>query len=113
MALDYWEIAVGPAQAIVATAQADVELLTAQENELINSFTDAAAACDHLDIGDALNGLLEGFAGPLLQAAHGAGLSVAGHTGQAIDAYVLADEDMASEAEQAIAAVPRPAPYEN
>lgn len=112
VALDHWEVEVGPARGIVTNAQAEVDRLQLQEQTLINAFTEAATACDHLDIGQALDALLHDFAGPLLQAARGAGTSITGQTGKAIDAYVQADEKMALDAEEAIHTVPRPEPYE-
>ena len=106
MALDHWEISVESARTIVSDAREDAERLQGQEDALIRSFTDAAMACDHLDIGAALDSLLHDFAGPLLQAARGAGLSITGQTGKAIEAYVSADETMAERAENAVDLIP-------
>lgn len=88
MALDGWDINTGAAGGVVVAAQGDVDRLTAQETALTTAFEEAATACDHLDIGDALNSLLGDFAGPLLQSAKNAGNSICGHTSEAINAYI-------------------------
>lgn len=106
MALDGWDINTGAAGGVVVAAQGDVDRLTAQETALTTAFEEAATACDHLDIGDALNSLLGDFAGPLLQSAKNAGNSICGHTSEAINAYIQGDESMAEDAEHAIHSVP-------
>ncbi|MEE1621787.1 DUF6507 family protein [Zafaria sp. Z1313] len=106
MPLDGWDIQVAAARGVVTLAKADVDRLEAQETALTTSFEEAATACDHLDIGDALDSVLSGFAGPLLQSARNAGYSICGNTGLAIDAYVAGDDDMAADAETAIHSVP-------
>lgn len=108
MALDGWNINVGTAKSIVGKAQADVDLLEGKKTSLTTSFTEAAAACDHLEIGQALDGLLGDFLGPLLEAGQNAGNSICGNTVSTINAYESADGTMAEDAESAIYAIPTP-----
>lgn len=108
MALDAWEVDVPTATFIVGKAQDDVDLLKDQETALTTSFTEAATACDHIEIGDALNGLLSEFLGPLLEAGKNAGNSICGNALASIDAYSDADGKMADDAESAIYSVPTP-----
>ncbi|GAA4381899.1 DUF6507 family protein [Paeniglutamicibacter cryotolerans] len=106
MALDHWEVSVSEAQKIVGYAADDIERLKRQSDSLVSSFSASATACNHLDIGDALDSLLHDFAGPLLEAALGAGRSITGQTGKAIQAYEDADATMAAAAENAVDLIP-------
>ncbi|WP_372698991.1 DUF6507 family protein [Arthrobacter sp. JSM 101049] len=108
MALDGWKINVGTATSIVGNAQDDVDMLEGKEVALTTSFTEAATACDHIEIGGALDGLLSGFLGPLLAAGRNAGNSICGNTLATINAYNSADGIMAGDAEKAIYSVPTP-----
>lgn len=108
VALDGWKIDVGTATSIVGNAQDDVDLLEGKKTSLTTSFTEAAAACDHLEIGQALDGLLGEFLGPLLEAGHNAGNSICGNTLATVNAYDSADGTMAENAETAIYAIPTP-----
>lgn len=108
MALDGWNIDVGTATSIVNKAQDDVDRLKGKETALTTSFTEAATACDHIEIGGALDGLLGEFLGPLLEAAKNAGNSICGNTQETVNAYNDANGNMADDAERAIYSIPTP-----
>ncbi|RZU63490.1 DUF6507 family protein [Zhihengliuella halotolerans] len=101
-----WEVHPGNARGVVTRTESEIERLEKKDTPLINRFEAAAEACDHLDIGDALDTLLSDFAGPVLTQARNSGLYFCGKTREAIKGFVDGDEEMAVEAERAIYTMP-------
>ncbi|MDN5813562.1 MAG: DUF6507 family protein [Arthrobacter sp.] len=105
---DGWKVSVVTANSIVDKAQGEVDDFEGQETKLNTAFNEAATACDHLEIGEALDGLLGEFLGKLLESGKNAGYSICGNTKASIGAYADAHWEMAADAEAEIYSIPAP-----
>ena len=103
-----WHVEEEPARRTVHSASTTIDEIVEFAPSMASRFETAATACDHLEIGAALDDLLQQFADPLLQAVVGSGENITARTSEVIDAIVGADLTMAADAERAVYSVPTP-----
>lgn len=101
-----WHVDEEPALSTVSTAKSEIDEIVEFAPTMTTRFESAATACDHLEIGSALDDLLQQVADPLLQAVAGSGDNICSATSEVIGAILNADLTMAADAEEDIYTIP-------
>ena len=101
-----WHVDEEPARSTVRTATSEIDEIVEFAPTMTTRFESAATACDHLEIGSAIDDLLQQVADPLLQAVAGSGNNICSSTSELINAIVNADLTMAADAEADIYTIP-------
>jgi predicted nucleotidyltransferase len=102
----YWQVEEKLARGTVRSARSDIDEIVEFAPTMTTRFEAAVTACDHLEIGSALDDVLLQCADPLLQAVVGSGGNICSGTTELINAIVDADLTMAADAEREVYSIP-------
>lgn len=106
MGITGWIVDPERTRGVITKALSHIDELPGCADDMATAFSEAAAACDHMAIGAALDSILEAFVSPLFEASHSAGNHVLAQLGEAVRAYVDADAQMGHDALDQLSAVP-------
>lgn len=106
MGITGWMVDPERTRGVITTALGRIDELPGCADDMAMAFSEAVAACDHMDIGAALDSVLAAYVSPLLDASHRAGNHVLAQLEEAVRAYEDADAQMGHDALEQLRSVP-------